>query len=377
MTTGKLQNMFSKNTRRKVLGAGVAAVAVVGLSSITDTSAALTVQNSVESYTGSAVELLPPPANGACRTVGSGSFRSAQYYWDDLGSDYQYEIRLGGTYLSGFSRKTLDPVTLALSDYEVVGSEARVNMGEWIPEVGRKTDGDFWVEIRTVNQLGERSDRAFHGKWKSSTYQNYSCNGGEHYDPLETDPANPPALDPQNFARTMMGGVMDNLRLREENLQQESMSDAEDEDFADVTETPESTEAKTTTTEAPEPSKTEAPQVSQTPTPSVTESAPTTMPSPSATETSSVPKPELTGVTTSPSGAVSGGWVGDGQVALVDADGNFLAGGQVDPAATLHWQQGADVLWIVGSDQVYRIMKASDGTWKFYFDSGQNMPELD
>lgn len=48
--------------------------------------------------------------------------------------------------------------------------------------------------------------------------------------------------------------------------------------------------------------------------------------------------------------------------------------GQVDSEVELQWQSGVDILWIVGPDQVHRIMKSADGIWKLYLDSEQNLP---
>ncbi|MBP2524923.1 MULTISPECIES: hypothetical protein [Rhodococcus] len=75
-------------------------------------------------------------------------------------------------------------------------------------------------------------------------------------------------------------------------------------------------------------------------------------------------------------GGLTGGWTAGGnKVAVVDADGNELASGRVESGSTLHWYNGQ--LWIVGATEVYRIMESpQDGTWKFYKDSGQNMPDF-
>lgn len=142
---------------------------------------------------------------------------------------------------------------------------------------------------------------------------------------------------------------------------------------------------ETTTTQAPSTSVTANPTTSTEPT-STTEATTTTAPStttpaPTTPETTSPeitpsadPKPVLTD--TVESGGLTGGWTAGGnKVAVVDADGNELASGRVESGSTLHWYN--DELWIVGAAEVYRIMKSpQDGTWKFYKDSGQNMPDF-
>ncbi len=142
---------------------------------------------------------------------------------------------------------------------------------------------------------------------------------------------------------------------------------------------------ETTTTQAPSTSETVDPTTSTEPT-STTEATTTTAPStttpaPTTPETTSPettpsadPKPVLTD--TVESGGLTGGWTAGGnKVAVVDADGNELASGRVESGSTLHWYDGQ--LWIVGATEVYRIMESpQDGTWKFYKDSGQNMPDF-
>lgn len=147
----------------------------------------------------------------------------------------------------------------------------------------------------------------------------------------------------------------------------------------------ESDALETTTTQAPSTSETVDPTTSTEPT-STTEATTTTAPStttpaPTTPETTSPettpsadPKPVLTD--TVESGGLTGGWTAGGnKVAVVDADGNELASGRVESGSTLHWYDGQ--LWIVGAAEVYRIMESpQDGTWKFYKDSGQNMPDF-
>ena len=142
---------------------------------------------------------------------------------------------------------------------------------------------------------------------------------------------------------------------------------------------------ETTTTQAPSTSETANPTTSTEPT-STTEATTTTAPStttpaPTTPETTSPeitpsadPKPVLTD--TVESGGLTGGWTAGGnRVAVVDANGNELASGRVESGSTLHWYNGQ--LWIVGATEVYRIMESpQDGTWKFYKDSGQNMPDF-
>ncbi|MFK4356928.1 hypothetical protein ABH939_000409 [Rhodococcus sp. 27YEA6] len=154
---------------------------------------------------------------------------------------------------------------------------------------------------------------------------------------------------------------------------------------------PEAVESESTTSQAPSTSETaspttpteptsttEAPTTTTTPnttTPNTTTSAPTT-PGTTSPETSPTadPKPVLTD--TVENGGLTGGWTAGGnKVAVVDADGNELASGRVESGSTLHWYNGQ--LWIVGATEVYRIMESpQDGTWKFYKDSGQNMPDF-
>lgn len=132
------------------------------------------------------------------------------------------------------------------------------------------------------------------------------------------------------------------------------------------------TEAPTTTTEAPTTTTTtEAPSTTptelETTPPSTTETTPETTPA-------GEPKPVLTD--TVESGGMTAGWTpGGNKVAVLDADGNELASGRVEKGSALHWHNGQ--LWIVGDTKVYRIMESpQDGTWKFYNDSGQNMPDF-
>ena len=156
---------------------------------------------------------------------------------------------------------------------------------------------------------------------------------------------------------------------------------------------PDALEPEPTTSQAPSTSETASPSTSETASPttsteptSTTEATTTTAPStttpaPTTPETTSPettpsadPKPVLTD--TVESGGLTGGWTAGGnKVAVVDADGNELASGRVESGSTLHWYDGQ--LWIVGATEVYRIMESpQDGTWKFYKDSGQNMPDF-
>ena len=97
----------------------------------------------------------------------------------------------------------------------------------------------------------------------------------------------------------------------------------------------------------------------------------TTTATPTPTED---PKPVLSD--TVKSGELTAGWTpGGNKVAVVDGEGNELASGRVERGSALHWLNGQ--LWIVGDTEVYRIMESpQDGKWKFYKDSGQNMPDL-
>jgi hypothetical protein len=134
----------------------------------------------------------------------------------------------------------------------------------------------------------------------------------------------------------------------------------------------EETKAGQTTT--PEPtSTTEAPDSTTTETPTSATTTPVATTSPETTPTED-PKPVLTN--TLESGGLTAGWtVGGNKVAVVDADGNELASGRAKSGSALHWLDGQ--LWIVGDTEVYRIMESpQDGKWKFYKDSGQNMPDF-
>ncbi|WP_235174614.1 hypothetical protein [Tomitella biformata] len=146
----------------------------------------------------------------------------------------------------------------------------------------------------------------------------------------------------------------------------------------DVTEDSEADE--TTTTEAPT-STTEAPTTSaeaSTSTPPTSTTLTMTPPSTTTTTPETTPtedpKPVLSD--TVENGELTAGWMkGGNKIAVVDAEGNELASGRVEKGSDLHWHNGQ--LWIVGDTEVYRIMESpQDGTWKFYKDSGQNMPNF-
>lgn len=141
---------------------------------------------------------------------------------------------------------------------------------------------------------------------------------------------------------------------------------------ANTTQAPSTSETVKSTTSTEPTSTTET---TTTTAPSTTTPAPTTPETTSPETTPSAdPKPVLTD--TVESGGLTGGWTAGGnKVAVVDADGNELASGRVESGSTLHWYNGQ--LWIVGATEVFRIMESpQDGTWKFYKDSGQNMPDF-
>lgn len=146
-----------------------------------------------------------------------------------------------------------------------------------------------------------------------------------------------------------------------EAMEMDSQPGVTEETQAGQTTTPE----PTSTTQAPDSTTTEAP------TSATTTPAPTTSPETTPAED---PKPLLTA--TVESGGLTAGWTAGGnKVAVVDADGNELASGRAESGSTLHWLDGQ--LWIVGDTEVYRIMESpQDGKWKFYKDSGQNMPDF-
>src|SRR5699024_2608323 len=51
-----------------------------------------------------------------------------------------------------------------------------------------------------------------------------------------------------------------------------------------------------------------------------------------------------------------------------------LAGGRVEEGSTLHWLN--DELWILGPTENFRIMRGTDGDWRFYTDGGDVPREL-
>jgi hypothetical protein len=135
------------------------------------------------------------------------------------------------------------------------------------------------------------------------------------------------------------------------------------------------TSAPTTTTEAPDSTTTEGSTTSTT-TPGTTTPATTTPDATTAPETTPTANPKLVLTDTVESDGLTAGWtLGGNKVAVVDADGKELASGRAESGSSLHWLDGQ--LWIVGDTEVFRIMVSpQDGTWKFYKDSGQNLPDF-
>ncbi|MCJ0901935.1 hypothetical protein [Rhodococcus sp. ARC_M6] len=157
-----------------------------------------------------------------------------------------------------------------------------------------------------------------------------------------------------------------------EAMEMDSDQDVTDETTAGETATPD----PTTTTTAPASTTTEPP-TSSTATPGTTTPGTTTPDATTSPETTPTENPKLVLTGTVESGGLTAGWTAGGnKVAVVDADGKELASGRVESGSTLHWNNGQ--LWIVGATEVYRIMESpQDGKWKFYTDSGQNMPDFE
>ncbi|MCJ0901888.1 hypothetical protein [Rhodococcus sp. ARC_M6] len=336
------------SVRSLIAVAGVAA-ATFGMAQTTGTMANPT---DAVSTTGSQLatgNLFPTPLipeNQFCYTKGSGKNQTVTLEWTAVPGATGYRVEF---YDSTNSNPSGVPAQTVI-----------------VPRVtGIDFEADRWARIRTLNGPAVSSGYKAAGmtwEYSWSGVGNFSkCSGNYRQvanqlweDTYEWDPATP---DPNGTAARGMAPEVMSI-----DSPQELIEPPIEAPTAYGTTTP----APTTTTEAPDSTTT-----TEAPSSSTTTPAPTTSP-----ETTPTEDPKLVLTDTVESGGLTAGWtVGGNKVAVVDADGNELASGRAESGSTLHWFDGQ--LWIVGSTQVYRIMESpQDGKWKFYKDSGQNMPDF-
>lgn len=240
-----------------------------------------------------------------------------------------------------------------------------VTTDPWKENRANSLPDNDWYYLRVKTISGGAESSGWQGvEIKRISGVQASCGGGVRWDqanqPWENvstwDPTTP---DPNGAAARGMAPQM-----------MEMDSELENAEAGETT-----TSAPTTTTEAPDSTTTEGSTTSTT-TPGTTTPGTTIPDVTTAPETTPTESPKLVLTDTVESDGLTAGWTAGGnKVAVVDADGNELASGRAESGSALHWLDGQ--LWIVGDTEVFRIMVSpQDGTWKFYKDSGQNMPDF-
>ncbi|GAB6925425.1 hypothetical protein JCM9803A_58750 [Rhodococcus erythropolis] len=341
---------------RSLIAIGGAAAVAFGLAQATGTLANSTdAVNSTGAQvaTGNFYPTPLPVGNISCSNNGWAGFRDATMSWPSAGPGTSYKVSVvqgtsvkGGPWYQTNTSRNFDYGTGGLGTYNIV------------VQVVSDTDLSILPVNRQVSSGSLRS--AFYHNGAQDT----TCSGNpwrlenQAWENVSTwDPTTPAPNGANPLSRMQAEAMVPNEPDALETTTTQAPSTSETVDPTTSTEPTSTTEATTTTA------------------PSTTTPAPTT-PATTSPETapSADPKPVLTD--TVESGGLTGGWTAGGnKVAVVDADGNELASGRVESGSTLHWYDGQ--LWIVGATEVYRIMESpQDGTWKFYKDSGQNMPDF-
>lgn len=332
-------SLSRRTSARTVMGAGALSLAVmVGMT--TGTSAAFTDSGVAAGSYSSRKTTLPAPKYLGCTTGGGNG--SVTIKWEHLGPGYTYEIQTEGGYYATISSPALpankgDTVTKTISAYNEI----------------YKTAKNVPVRIRSIRDGVKGTAYVGENVWASAIASIW-CNGSIS------------AWSNAGEAPLARGAAPE----------QELTADAPTEEGSakNPTSTEPVTTAPTTTTET-------TTETTTTTEPTTTAEPTTTTPpgaTPPTTTTTAPTKPVLTNAVVAPSGMVTAGKSADGKsVMLVDSNGELLADGAIDPSATLQWEDGKDVLWIVGAGKVNRIMKSpQDGTWKFYLDGGQLPPGI-
>lgn len=341
---------MSDKTRRMRLGAALAGgavlvTAVAGqavMTSAADTAAVTATSGDLTA----AGDVLPVSTRAQCDRVKNGTHAALPNH------DIRMSVQV--------SSPVFDYHLFVMQDdgkigHEQVKSAADLSAGEMLnfdlfggDQLGRHVGWDYTAWVYTVNRdTGEYSAEWIGERLKQPTTYGLDCRGGRNGD-------------------TRVPSVYNRMAMAAPTVDQNEL----DETLSTSTETPDST------TEAPE---TSTPESSVTTTPEETTSTePTTTPELSTTEpTTPSPtedsKPVL--VETVPNGAVTAGWTqGYTRVVVVDGNGAELAGGRVEEGSTLHWVN--DELWILGPTENFRIMRGTDGDWRFYTDGGDVPREL-
>lgn len=367
---------------------GAASLMLLGATQATGTLAAFT--DSATSTTGnfaSAANMLPLVDGGSvgCNTVwgykwGAENFDGSQVSFKHRGGPYNYVVILREAWGSKTARITTDFMAGSSVAAGTVLTTKVFHANDDPP--GTHSDSQWTVEIHTVNMAGQVSSEWIGWNLRSNYNWGGIRNGWhircDYKSAGTTAVANRPPTT--NYAARGVSAMDSGSEVGSTDIR----GDAEragtplDGVWSDgrLNAPPTGTATPDATTTTPDPSTTGPGTTTETSTPpaTLTPDATTTTTTPPPTTTTEPPKPALTNTQVSPSGTVTAGRAADGTAVVVDSDGVVLADGLVDPSATMQWESGKDVLWIVGPDKVNRIMKSTDGTWKFYLDTGDNMP---
>ncbi|AOW92873.1 signal peptidase I [Rhodococcus sp. WMMA185] len=363
------------------------ALGAVGLSALvattSGTAAAFTDTASAASSFGAISNFYPTPVveDTSCRDVGNFFDWDAIVSWDSLGKtplgdDYEYEVlvRRSSNKNHVYLRKN-------------VGTDTEIRLD--INDTARLT----YVEIHTVN--GPNKSTGYRGqKVYAETVTRTYCDGGEVYS-ANPDSENVQGLAaPQGLAtKSLSMASVDEAsdRLEDESTTEastttteapETTTDAAETtteapetttDAAETTtEAPETTtDAAETTTEAPETTTdaaettTEAPETTTDAAETTTETPETTTETPETTEVEPVEDSPTSGGSAITNLSASGDFaaeVSSSEVVITDADGVELSSISVGKKAMVQWEKDSDELWIIDSDEVLLVGKS--GGWK-------------
>ncbi|WP_092803699.1 hypothetical protein [Rhodococcus globerulus] len=334
------------SARSLIAVAGVAA-ATFGLAQATGTMAnpTDTVNATAQVATGN---FYPTPITPKvlCKELGTAGIKRVTVSWDAVPGATQYRLKIVRDnnpnevlYNEVYPASQLSRTDFRISSYK--GAYARVYT------INNGVESSGWRGVGIQSATGVDT-------WCTNN-PSYSANAD--WENVSTwDPTTP---DPNGAAARGMAPEM-----------MEMDSELENTEAGETT-----TSAPTTTTEAPDSTTTEGSTTSTT-TPGTTTPGTTTPDVTTAPETTPTENPKLVLTDTVESDGLTAGWtLGGNKVAVVDADGKELASGRAESGSSLHWLDGQ--LWIVGDTEVFRIMVSpQDGTWKFYKDSGQNLPDF-
>ncbi|MDI9917167.1 hypothetical protein [Rhodococcus sp. IEGM 1379] len=298
----------------------------------------------------------PLPSTASCGNSGTAGFRSATISWPSAGAGMKYRVVvvrnnneiMSDTFETGLNKK----FNFSRTAQTFIARVYTVNIASGATDATRKTSSGW---------IGQ-------GIYTSTTSDTY-CSGGlsnwavnELWEDTNIwDPTTPAPNGQSPLSRSQPPTEEDAIGVDKSTSQAPSTSE---------------TAEPTTSTEPTSTTTTPGTTTPGTTTPDATTPDATTPDATTSPETTPTEAPKLVLTDTVESGGLTAGWtVGGNKVAVVDADGNELASGRVEAGSTLHWNNGQ--LWIVGGAQVYRIMESpQDGKWKFYTDSGQNMPDF-